>query len=160
MKSKESEPSSEPMAIDNHDKDGPSDASSSVVATATMDTMEASWTAKEISLSQVAAQIPNGSSIYIGSCGATPEATLQALVDDYRLADIQIIQMMPSGNLPHLKENVDRFRTSSYYSFAKTGFFNAENQKEGLKDYTPVGIHQIPRLLEEDRLHVDVAISK
>jgi hypothetical protein len=82
-------------------------------------------------------------------------------VDDCRLADIQIIQMIPGGNLPHLSENVDRFRTSSFYSFAKpSGFFSAENKKEGLMDYTPVGIHQIPRLLEEGKLQVDVAISK
>ena len=118
------------------------------------------WSDKEISLSQVASFIPNGSSIYIGSCGATPEATLIALVDDCRLADIQIIQMIPGGNLPHLSENVDRFRTSSFYSFTKSGYFSAQNHKEGLMDYTPVGIHQIPRLLEEGKLQVDVAISK
>lgn len=120
------------------------------------------WASKEIALKDAATKISNGSKIYIGSCGATPEATLKALVDDWRLADIQIIQMIPGGNLPHLNENLDRFRTSSFYSYAKTGFFDADegNHKEGLKDYTPVGINQIPRLLEEKELQVDVAISK
>lgn len=118
------------------------------------------WSDKEISLTQVASHIPNGSAIYIGSCGATPEATLEALVENSSLADIQIIQMIPGGTRPHLNENVDRFRTSSFYSFAKSGFFNAQNKKEGLLDYTPVGIYQIPRLLEEGKLKVDVAISK
>lgn len=129
------------------------------------------WASKEISLEQVASKISNGSKIYIGSCGATPEATLQALVDDYQLANIQIIQMIPGGNLPHLKERLDRFRTSSFYSFgAQTGFFdmmeyaeypsNSSKNEEGLKDYTPVGINQVPRLLEEKKLQVDVAISK
>jgi hypothetical protein len=31
-----------------------------------------------------------------------------------KLADIQIPQMLPGGNLPHLSENVDRFRTLSF----------------------------------------------
>ncbi len=123
---------------------------------------DAAWAAKEIALKDVAKKISNGSKIYIGSCGATPEATLKALVDDWSLADIQIIQMIPGGNLPHLSENLDRFRTSSFYSYAKTGFFDADEgaHKEGLKDYTPVGINQVPRLLQEKKLQVDVAISK
>ena len=120
------------------------------------------WAAKEISLNEAASKIHNGSKIYIGSCGATPEATLEALVDDWNIANIQIIQMIPGGTLPHLKENLDRFRTSSFYSFAKTGFFDMDERatQEGLKDYTPVGINQVPRLLEEKKLLVDVAISK
>ena len=123
---------------------------------------DSTWASKEIALNEAASKIANGSKIYIGSCGATPEATLKALVDDWRLADIQIIQMIPGGNLPHLNENLDRFRTSSFYSYAKTGFFDADegNHKEGLQDYTPVGINQVPRLLEEKQLQVDVAISK
>lgn len=123
------------------------------------------WANKEIELKDVASKIDNGSKIYIGSCAATPEAILEALVDDYRLADIQIIQIVPGGNLPHLHENLDRFRTSAFYSFdQKAGFFDAEfgvsSQKEGLKDYTPVGVNQVPRLLDEKKLLVDVALSK
>lgn len=127
--------------------------------------MESEWRAKEIPLDQIASKIANGSKLYIGSCAATPDAILQALVDDYRLADIQIIQMIPGGNLPHLNENMDRFRTSSFYSFdKKAGFFDAEEGvascEEGLKDYTPVGVNQVPRLLDEQKLKVDVALSK
>jgi acyl-CoA hydrolase len=127
--------------------------------------MESDWASKEIKLDEIASKIANGSSLYIGSCACTPEATLEALVDDYRLADIQIIQMIPGGNLPHLSENLDRFRTSSFYSFdTKAGFFDAEegvaSQREGLKDVTPVGINQVSRLLEEGKLKVDVALRK
>jgi acyl-CoA hydrolase/GNAT superfamily N-acetyltransferase len=113
-------------------------------------------------LEDAANKIPNGSSVYIGSTAATAEATLKAMVDNYKLANIQIIQMIPGGNLPHLTENVDRFRTCSFYSFTKTGYFQQaeDGTAEGLEDYTPISISGVPRLLEEQKLRVDVAIIK
>ena len=121
------------------------------------------WSAKEISLADVAGKISNGSKIYIGSCGATAESILEALVEDWKLANIQIIQMIPGGNLPHLAEQMDRFRTSSFFSYTRTGFFKSDEERgsaEGLKDYTPVSAAQISRLLEEEKLEVDVSIIK
>jgi acyl-CoA hydrolase len=118
-----------------------------------------SWESKQIKMADVVGKIQNGYSIYITSCAATPEATLKALTDDWKVADIRIVQMLPGGNLPHLFENVDRFRTWSCYSFHKTGFYENEGG-EGLQDYTPVSVFAVPRLLRENKLHVDVAIIK
>lgn len=120
------------------------------------------WEDKQISLQDVPSKIANGSKVYIGSCAATAEASLAAMVDDWKLADIQIIQMIPGGNLPHLNESLDRFRTSSFYSFFKTNFFQPEDNvdREGLSDYIPIGVNQIPRLLEEKAIQVDVSIIK
>jgi hypothetical protein len=97
-----------------------------------------SWADKQISLQQVANKIPNGSAVYIGrQPAATAEAALQAMVDDPRLADIQIIQLIPCGCLPHLKERLDRFRTSSFFSFSSRGsyYFKANDRvgSEGLQ---------------------------
>lgn len=117
------------------------------------------WESKEISLLQVVDKIQNGNSLYIGSCAATAEATLEALTDNWKLADIRIIQMLPGGNLPHLSENADRFRTLSFYSFQRTGYYQ-QDAGEGLQDYSPVSVFSVPRLLEEGELHVDVAIIK
>lgn len=121
-----------------------------------------SWLSKEISLQDVESKITNGLSIYIGSTGSTPEAILDAVVGGYRLADIQIIQLIPGGNLPHLQEHIDRFRTSSFFSFSKTQFYRAAptDTRESLADYTPISISAIPRLLQEGKLPVDVAIIK
>ena len=121
-----------------------------------------SWNAKEIRLDQVSSKVTNGDSIYIGSTAATADATLQAIVEDPMLQNIQIIQMLPGGILPHLRQSVDRFRTVSFYSFAQKSFFKlgAESGGEGLQDYKPVSIQTIPHLLETNKLHVDVAIIK
>jgi acyl-CoA hydrolase/GNAT superfamily N-acetyltransferase len=122
-----------------------------------------SWADKQITLQQVANKIPNGSAVYIGSTAATAEAALQALVDDPRLADIQIIQLIPGGCLPHLKERLDRFRTSSFYSFSIRGSYFKANDRagsEGLQDYTPASITSVPRLLQEQKLRVNVAMIK
>jgi len=119
------------------------------------------WDSKEITLDQVPEKIANGSHVYIGSTASTAEAILGAIVDSWKLRDIQIIQMIPGGNLPHLQENVDRFRTSSFFSFTTTAFYKTEETaREGLADYTPVSISAIPRLLEEGKLTVDVAVIK
>ncbi|KAG7369010.1 acetyl-CoA c-acetyltransferase [Nitzschia inconspicua] len=122
-------------------------------------TPSVSWESKNISLPEVVDKIENGNSLYIGSCAATAESTLQELTDNWKLADIRIIQMLPGGNLPHLSENVDRFRTLSFYSFQRTGYYQ-QDAGEGLQDYSPVSVVSVPRLLREGELHVDVAIIK
>ncbi|CAJ1898812.1 unnamed protein product [Cylindrotheca closterium] len=120
------------------------------------------WNEKEITLDDVPSKISNGSKIYIGSCGSTTEASLQAMVDDLSLANIQILQMIPGGNLPHLTQSLDRFRTSSFFSYNTTNFFSTteRHNPEGLTDYTPVGVNQITRLLQENCVQVDVSIIK
>jgi len=127
-----------------------------------------SWESKEITVDQVPEKIPNGSNVYIGSCGSTPECVLQALVECPKATDIQIIQMLPGGDLPHLRENVDRFRTSSFFSMSKNIYMgpdqlssiNSYLKKEGLADYRPMSFSSVPRLLEEKIVKVDVAIIK
>jgi hypothetical protein len=93
---------------------------------------DVSWACKEITLDMVAEKIPNGSSVYIASCAATAAATLEAMTDDWKIANIQVIQLIPGGNLPHLTECADRFRTSSFYSYQKTGYFK-NGDSEGLQ---------------------------
>lgn len=123
------------------------------------------WEEKEIALKDVPSHIQRGSSIYIGSCAATADATLQVLVDDPHLENMEIIQMLPGGNLPHLHSKVDRFRTASFYSFAQKSFFEVDDKyskspMEGLQDYKPVSLTAIPQLLERGELQLDVAIIK
>jgi acyl-CoA hydrolase/RimJ/RimL family protein N-acetyltransferase len=120
---------------------------------------DTSWESKELTLKEVPSKIRSGSHVYIGSAASTAEAILSAIVDTWQLRDVQIIQMLPGGNLPHLQENIDRFRTYSFFSFTKTAFYKAEH-REGLADYIPISISAIPRLLQEGKLTVDVAIIK
>jgi acyl-CoA hydrolase len=123
------------------------------------------WESKEIKLEDVPDKIPNGSNVYIGSCSSTPEAVLNALVEHWKSTDIQILQMIPGGNLPHMKENIDRFRTSSFFSLSKTMYLglekiNTSKKMEGLADYRPMSYSSVPRLLKENIVSVDVAVIK
>ena len=80
-----------------------SSPSPTTVATSTTSPSDSSsWESKECTLESIIRYVPNGSSVYIGSAAATPETILNALVQNWEATDIQIIQMLPGGNLPHL----------------------------------------------------------
>ena len=79
------------------------------------------WQAKRLELVDVASKIPNGSNIYIGSTSATTHATLAAMVDDKSLLDINILQFIVGGELPHIEEHASRFRVTTNFAFDKVG---------------------------------------
>jgi 4-hydroxybutyrate CoA-transferase len=127
-----------------------------------------SWASKQISVDQIPSKIHNGSSVYIGSCASTPEAVLEAMVEDPHCKDIEIIQLLPGGKLPHQQENIDRFRTSSFFCMSKNIYKGAEElnsiypvaNKEGLADYRPMSSSSLPRMLQQKVVRVDVAVIK
>lgn len=115
------------------------------------------WQAKKLSLHQVADKIPDGSRIYIGSTAATAHATLNALVTgNQQLRDINILQFIPGGELPHLDEHASRIRTTAFFAYDRA----ATKIREGIADYLPVSSGRIHRLIKEKRLPIEVAIVK
>ncbi len=115
------------------------------------------WLAKRLEFDQVAAKIPNGSRIYIGSTAATAHATLNAIVKGpHPLLDINILQFIPGGELPHLDEHVSRIRTTAFFAYDQA----AEKIREGIADYMPVSSARIHRLIKEGRLPIEVALVK
>jgi Acetyl-CoA hydrolase/transferase N-terminal domain len=130
-------------------------------------TTDPPWESKQITSDDLTTKIPNGSNIYIGSGASTPEAVLTALANSSHTRDLQIIQMLPGGNLPHLREGIDKFRTCSFFSMSKTVYKSKEElqtfmsaAKEGLADYRPMSLGSVPRLLDEGLLTVDVCVIK
>jgi acyl-CoA hydrolase/GNAT superfamily N-acetyltransferase len=119
--------------------------------------MEKSWSSKQVTLNQVPEKVPNGSRIYIGSTAATAQASVGALVNDGRLVDIEFYLLIPGGDQPHLAETLDRFRTRTFYALGKP---MTSSVNQGLADYMPSSISQLPRLLEEKLLELDIAIIK
>ena len=133
------------------------------------------WEQKQLFIEDVSSKIRNGSHIYIGNFASTAQATITSIVDDVRLVDIEIIQLYPSGQLPHIvsqssspysnagpnhstaqHQQQPRIRTSAFFAFLKT----ASSVKEGLADYIPASTARFPRLLQERGLQIDVAIIK
>ncbi len=97
-----------------------------------------------------------GQRIFIGTGCGQPEALVRALtVRGPELPDTEIIHLLTSGDAPY----ADR-KFSEY--FRVNSFFIAENVRgiiqEGLGDYTPVFLSDIPRLFHSGQIPLDAAL--
>src|SRR5262249_2588634 len=101
-------------------------------------------------------RIRPGQRIFIGTGVGEPLALVAALTQRaYELPDTEILHLLTFGNAPYAhRELAPYFRVNS--------FFIAENVRdviqEGLGDYTPVFLSDIPRLFDSGQLPLDVAL--
>jgi len=102
------------------------------------------------------ARVKPGQRIFIGTGVAEPLELVRALTKRaYELPDTEIVHLLTFGEAPYAhKEMAQYFRTNS--------FFIAENVRdiiqEGLGDYTPVHLSDIPRLFDSGQLPLDAAL--
>lgn len=105
---------------------------------------------------QAVAAIRPGDRVFIGTGCAEPVNLVQALVDrSVDLADTELIHLLTSGEAPYAHRDLrNHFRVNS--------FFIAENVRdliqEGLGDYTPIFLSDIPRLFSSGQIPLDVAL--
>jgi acyl-CoA hydrolase/GNAT superfamily N-acetyltransferase len=105
---------------------------------------------------QAVAHIKPGQRIFIGTGCAEPMELVRALTRRaYELPDSEIIHLLTFGDAPYAhRELAQYFRTNS--------FFIAENVRgiiqEGLGDYTPIHLSDIPRLFSSGQLPLDAAL--
>lgn len=101
-------------------------------------------------------KIRPGQRIFIGTGTAEPLELVTALSKRaYELPDTEIVHLLTFGEAPYAhREMAQYFRVNS--------FFIAENVRdiiqEGLGDYTPVYLSDIPRLFDSGQLPLDVAL--
>lgn len=97
-----------------------------------------------------------GQRVFIGTGAGEPLELVEAMVRRApELPDTEIVHLLTYGHAPYAhKEMTQYFRVNS--------FFIAENVRgiiqEGLGDYTPIHLSDIPRLFDSGRLPLDVAI--
>jgi len=97
-----------------------------------------------------------GQRVFIGTGTAEPLELVSALTKRaYELPDTEIVHLLTFGEAPYAhKEMAQYFRVNS--------FFIAENVRgiiqEGLGDYTPIHLSDIPRLFNSGQLPLDVAL--
>ena len=102
------------------------------------------------------AQIRPGMRVFVGTGCAEPTVLVQALTDRAKdLTDVEIIHLLTFGDAPYADKKLSQhFRVNS--------FFLADNVRhvvqEGLGDYTPIFLSDIPRLFESGRMPLDVAL--
>ncbi|HEU5071575.1 MAG TPA: GNAT family N-acetyltransferase [Verrucomicrobiae bacterium] len=105
---------------------------------------------------QAVARIKPGQRIFIGTGVAEPLELVRALTKRaYDLPDTEIVHLLTFGEAPYAhRELAQYFRVNS--------FFIGENVRgiiqEGLGDYTPIHLSDIPRLFDTGQLPLDVAL--
>jgi len=97
-----------------------------------------------------------GQRVFVGTGCGQPQVLVQALTARSRqLADTEIVHLLTLGDAPYAhREMAHNFRINS--------FFLADNVREivqqGLGDYTPIFLSDIPRLFQSGQLPLDVAL--
>jgi len=105
---------------------------------------------------QAVARIQPGERVFIGTGCGEPLKLVSALAQRAdELADVEILHLLTFGEAPYAHERlVQSFRVNS--------FFIAENVRsliqEGLGDYTPIFLSDIPRLFNTGQIPIDVAL--
>ncbi len=100
--------------------------------------------------------IKPGNSIFIGTGCGQPQHLVDALVKhSSHIYDAHIIHLLTMGTAPYADE---KFREK----FKMNSFFVADNVRhaldQGIGDYTPIFLSDIPRQFEEGRIPIDVAL--
>ncbi len=114
------------------------------------------YSATILNSTQAVAKIKPGQRIFIGTGVAEPLELVRALTKRaYELPDSEIVHLLTFGEAPYAhREMAQYFRINS--------FFIAENVRdiiqEGLGDYTPIHLSDIPRLFDSGQLPLDAAL--
>lgn len=100
--------------------------------------------------------IKPGTSVFIGTGCAQPQHLVTALVEHGRhIYDAHIIHLLTMGSAPYAEE---RYRAK----FKMNTFFVADNVRhaleQGIGDYTPIFLSEIPQEFESGRIPIDVAL--
>ncbi|HVU27427.1 MAG TPA: GNAT family N-acetyltransferase [Verrucomicrobiae bacterium] len=106
--------------------------------------------------SEAMGRLRSGMRVFIGSGCAAPQVLVEALVTRApEIYDVEILHILTHGVAPYAKCNLlEHFRQNSFFIGANV----REAIHEGVADYTPLFLSDIPRLFREKRMHLDIAL--
>src|SRR6266487_3643939 len=110
------------------------------------------WTTAEEALGQ----LRSGMRVFIGSGCATPQKLIAALAArGPEVFDVEIIHILTFADAPYAKrELLAHFRHNAF--FIGPNVRDAVNQ--GVSDYTPIFLSEIPALFRGKQMHIDIAL--
>jgi len=126
----------------------------------TKTTFDPAWKEKYASqilnATEAVKRIRPGQRVFVGTACAEPLELVQALAQRAtELPDTEVVHLLTFGDAPYAHRELTRY-------FRVNSFFIAENVRgiiqEGLGDYTPIFLSDIPRLFDSGRLPLDVAL--
>jgi acyl-CoA hydrolase/GNAT superfamily N-acetyltransferase len=114
------------------------------------------YSATVFNSAQAVAKIKPGQRIFIGTGVAEPLELVRALTKRaYDLPDSEIVHLLTFGEAPYAHHEMTQY-------FRINSFFIGENVRdviqEGLGDYTPIHLSDIPRLFSSGQLPLDAAL--
>jgi acyl-CoA hydrolase/GNAT superfamily N-acetyltransferase len=94
--------------------------------------------------------------VFIGSGCAAPQTLIEALAARApEVYDVEVLHILTHGPAPYARrELLENFRQNSFF----IGGNVRSAVHEGVADYTPIFLSEIPRLFRERRLHLDLAL--
>jgi len=109
-----------------------------------------------VSAQEAVSRVRSGQHVLVGSGCAEPELLVKALVARAsELHDVEILHLLTMGAAPYADPALQG-------SFRHNAFFIGPNVRAAIRagaaDYTPVFLHEIPRLIRSGRIHIDVAL--
>jgi acyl-CoA hydrolase/GNAT superfamily N-acetyltransferase len=110
------------------------------------------WTTAEKALEQ----LHNGARVFIGSGCAVPRRLVSALAAlGPHVYDVEIIHILTFGDAPYARRDLLK-------NFRHNAFFIGPNVREavneGIADYTPIFLSEIPALFRQKRMHLHAAL--
>ncbi len=109
-----------------------------------------------VSAVDAVAKIRPGNRVFLGTSCAAPLTLINAMcARSADLSDIEVIHLLTQGSAPYVEAAMQR-------TFRVNSFFISDNVREaiqqGLGDYTPIFLSDIPSLLSTGQLPLDVAL--
>jgi len=100
--------------------------------------------------------IKPGVRLFVGTACATPRTLIEALESaNTYLADVQVFHFLTDGAI--LAKGTDA-RTRFHHKVFFVGTDTRQAIKQGKADYIPISISQVPRLIENGTIPIDVAL--
>ncbi|MDD5140397.1 MAG: GNAT family N-acetyltransferase [Verrucomicrobiales bacterium] len=98
----------------------------------------------------------SGMRVFIGSGCAAPQALVEALAARApEVYDVEVLHILTHGPAPYARRDLlEHFRQNSFFIGANV----RDAVNEGVADYTPLFLSEIPRMFREKRMHLDVAL--
>lgn len=100
--------------------------------------------------------VQSGDRVFVGTACATPRTLIQALETwGAYIRDVQMIHFLTDGAVPSSEgESATKFQHKVFF----VGTDMKETVKQGKADYIPISIAQVPGLIENGRIAIDVAM--
>jgi acyl-CoA hydrolase len=126
-------------------------------ASALLDPRLAPYADRVVTAEAAVGHIKSGSHVFIGTASATPRMLVGALETmNMPPADLEFVHFLTTGAVPHDANGqaTTRFRHRTFF----VGSDVRAAVKQGLAEYVPLSIARVPELIENGRIHIDVAL--